>query len=466
MVNKNFDYDITVIGSGPAGYVAAIRAAQNGTSVALIEKGPMGGVCTNVGCIPTKALIHNARLIQQFKGAEEFGIGNGDVKFDFTKIAEHRNDIVNKLSYGVESLLKGNKVEIIRGEASFVDVHHVEICNEKGKNILSSAKFIIATGSKPGLIPGIDFDSEYIINSATAVKLDRLPESMIIIGGGYIGCEFAAAFSAMGVKVTVVEMLDSLLPQMDNDCSREITRSLKKLGAKILTGVKLDALTKKERSVTAELSNSESINADKALISIGRKPYFDGLDIGNIGIKLDDSGAIYVNKHMQTCQENIYAVGDVTGGTMLAHVGSHEGLTAAAHACGNLTSAMDYRVVPACAFTLPEMGTVGLTEQEAKKKGLDFDVKKYSLKFLGKALVDDTAEGFVKMIANARTGELLGIHIVAADASSLMGEAALALQLEVTAAELADTIHAHPTMAECLLETAQALTGKPVNWMG
>ncbi len=465
---REFDCDIAVVGSGPAGYVAAIRAAQLGADSVVIEKGPAGGVCTNTGCIPTKALLHTARLRLMLERASDTGLDVSGAEFDFSKTAAHRDAVVEKLRGGVESLLQANKVRMVRGQASFADPHTLKVKSAEGGNhsTLSASRIIIASGSRPTPLPGVEFDGDLVIDSSGAVGLNELPGSILIVGGGYIGCEFAAAFAAMGVEVSVVEMLDRLLPLMDGDCSKEATRRLKKMGVDVGTGVKLEELQPVSGGIEARLSGDKTIKAEKALISVGRKPSTEGLALEAAGVELAGDGAIAVNEHMQTGREHIYAIGDVTGGIMLAHCGSHEGTVAAEHATGTLSAAMDYRVVPACVFTIPEVATVGVTEEKAEEDGLEVEVKKFPLRFLGKALIDGAGEGFVKMIAEARTGELLGVHIVAADASSLIGEAALALKLETTAAELADCIHAHPTMPESLMETAQGLTGRPVNWLG
>ncbi len=463
-----FDHDLAVIGSGPAGYVAALRASRLGADAVVIEKGSVGGVCTNTGCIPTKSLIHAARLRLMLGSVSEFGLEVSETGFDFSRAAAARDRVVERLRTGVESLIKANKVKLIRGEASFESPHElsVKVDGQEGHESVSAARLIIASGSRPASLPGVEFDGELVLDSAAGVGLNELPRSLLIVGGGYIGCEFAAAFSAMGVDVSVVEMMDSLLPLMDADCAAAISRRLKKMGAAVHTGVRLEELKKMGDGVEARLSDSAIIKADKALVSIGRRPCVEGLALDKAGVALDENGAVSVNKHMQTAAEHIYAVGDVTGGVMLAHCGSHEGLVAAEHAAGRLSAAMDYRVMPACAFTLPEVASVGLTEGDAKEAGREVDVTKYPLRFLGKAVIDGAEDGFVKMIADAKTGELLGVHILAADASSLIGEAALALKMEVTAAELADCIHAHPTMPECLMEAAQGLVGLPVNWLG
>ncbi|MFW5914863.1 MAG: dihydrolipoyl dehydrogenase [Planctomycetota bacterium] len=460
-----YDYDLAVIGAGPGGYVAAIRASQLGASTVVIEKEHLGGVCGNVGCIPTKALIHSARSYLSVKQAGPVGVKVTDVELDFASAAKHRDKVVSTLRRGVGSLLSGNDVELRRGEARFEDEHHIVVDGEDDGRI-SAANIIIASGSVPMELPGMEFDGERVIDSSIAVSLDRLPESLVIIGGGYIGCEFAAAFSAMDVDVNVVEMMDDILPLMDPDCGRAIARQLKKQGATIHTGTRVEELSRADDGISAVLSDGEQIGAEKALVAVGRRPLTAGLELERAGVETGEDGEIPVNAHLQTNVPHIYAIGDVNGDVMLAHVASQEGVVAAAHLSGRMSAEMDYRVVPAIAFTTPELGTVGLPEDEARERYEDVVVKSFPMRALGKAHVNNDTDGFAKMIADGRTGQILGVHIVSSHASSLIGEATLALQLEATAEEVAHAIHAHPTMPECLREVAEGVIGLPVNWPG
>ncbi len=465
-MGKNYDFDVAVIGGGPAGYVAAIRAAQLGARAALIEKSHLGGVCTNAGCIPTKVLIHAASLLLQLEHGEKFGIHAGDVRLDFKQLAARRDEVVARLRKGVESLLKLNKVELLRARASFEDDHTLSLSLGGKREKLTAQRIMIASGSGPVGLPAAPFDGERVIDSTGAVNMESLPESLLIVGAGYIGCEFAGAFSALGVQVTVVELLERIMPEMDADCSREVARLLKKRGAKILTSTSIEKLDRKKDAVTALLSSGEQVTARKAIICVGRRPNSDRLGLENAGVKTGERGEVTVNEHMQTSRPHIYAIGDVTGGIMLAHVASREATVAAAHATGALTARMDYRVVPACAFTFPEIASVGMTEQEAKGQVGEVIVKKFPMRALGRAHVEGRTEGFVKIIADGRTREVLGVHIACERASSLIAEAALGMELEVTAEELARTIHAHPTMPESLREAAEGILGLPVNWAG
>jgi len=465
-MGKAYDFDVAVVGGGPGGYVAAIRAAQLGAKVALVERSHLGGVCGNVGCIPTKALVHVARTMLQVEGAAPLGVVPETVHLDFSRVARHRDEVVAHLRKGVESLLDGNKVELVRAEAAFDDEHILLVKSNGKERRLSARRVFVATGSVPIGLPDIQFDGERVIDSSVAVSLDRLPKSLLIVGAGYIGCEFASAFVTFGVDVTMVEALDRVLPLMDEDCAREVFALLKKRGATIHTSTRVAELHSRKRSVKAVLSNGKEVTAEKALVCVGRRPSAEGLGLERAGVRTGENGAVTVNEHMQTSTPHIYAVGDVNGGIQLAHVASQEGLVAAAHATGTISAKMDYRVVPFCAFTVPEVATVGLTEQEAKKQVSEVTVKRFPLRALGKAHVDAATEGFVKVVADARTGELLGVHIASMDASTLIGEAALALRLEATAEEIANTIHAHPTYPESLREACDAVIGLPVNWMG
>lgn len=466
MTNGNdYDYDVAVIGAGPGGYVAAIRASQLGARAAVIEKGHLGGVCGNVGCIPTKALIHAARMLRRARGAEEVGVVAENIELDFSKTAQHRDSVVGRLRKGVGVLLKSNDVDLLRGEADFADDHTLVLSGEEDREI-TAGKIIIATGSRPATIPGVEFDGEQVIDSSVAVNFDELPESLIIVGGGYIGCEFAAAFSAMGVEITVVEMMDRILPLMDADCGREIAKQLKKQGCTIDTGTKLEELQVEEDAVRAVLSGGEDVVAEKALISVGRVPDAGGLDLEKVGVETGDDGSIPVNEHLQTKVPHIYAVGDVNGHILLAHMASQEAVVAAAHATGTLTAEIDYDVVPAIAFTHPELGTVGYSEETAKEEYEEVKVKRFPMRALGKAQVSAEIEGFAKMVCDGTTGQILGVHIVSPEASNLIAEAALAMKLEATAEEVAETIHAHPTMPECIREVAEGILEMPVNWTG
>ena len=465
MVKKK-DFDVAVVGGGPGGYVAAIRASQLGASVCLIERSELGGVCTNVGCIPTKALIHTARMMVRLSDAAKQGINVAGVSLDFAKVAARRDRVVKSLRGGVEALLKGNGVELVRGEASFKGPNALSVATEKGSTGLTASKIVLATGAEPVVLPGMEFDGRVVLSSADAVRLNELPDSVLIVGGGYIGCEFAFLFSAFGVEVTLVEAMETVLPLLDKDCSREVLKHLKKNKVKALLATKVEKLRTGDGGAEATLSDGSSVEAEKVLVCVGRKARADEMNLKEAGLESRQDGSLEVNEQMQTAQPNIYAVGDVTGEWQLAHVASQEGLVAAAHATGSLSARMDYRVAPACVFTYPEVATVGLTEEQAKEQVQDAVVKKFPFRALGKAYADDETDGFVKMIADGRTGEVLGVHILAGEASSLIGEAVLGMALEATAAEFAEAVHPHPTFCESLREAAEGIVGLPINWAG
>ncbi|MCK4284421.1 MAG: dihydrolipoyl dehydrogenase, partial [Candidatus Brocadiae bacterium] len=451
-MRDKYDFDVAVIGSGPGGYVAGIRAAQLGAKACVIERAELGGVCTNVGCIPTKALWHSARLMLQIGRAGEYGVDVASHELNYPAVAARRDRIVQRLRGGVKALLASNGVELIRAAASFGDPHSLHLEGEGVGRDLTARNVIVAAGSRPLELNEAPFDHEVVMDSADAVSADELPPSILIVGGGYIGIEFACIYSAFGVEVTVVEAMDRILPGMDEDCARQVARTLKKSGVAVLAGTRLEAIRKDDGGVRATLSDGKEVAAHRTLVCVGRRPDLGGLAIEKAGLQPGDGRQLPVNAHMQTAQPHIYAVGDVVGGPMLAHVASREGIVAASHASGTLTAAMDYRVVPACIFAFPEIATVGMSESRAAETVEDVVVKKFPFRALGKAHVMGQTGGFVKMVADARTGELLGVHICSAQASALLGEAALALRLECTADELAETIHAHPTLPEAIRE--------------
>lgn len=459
------EIDVAIIGGGPGGYVAAIKAAHLGLKVVLVEKDKLGGVCLNWGCIPTKALVSTAELLNHLQRAGEFGIQVKDYSFDFPAIMKRKDMITQRLSSGVGQLMKANQVRVVRGEGQIIEPGTVEVTNTAGeKEIIKTKNIIIATGSKVMRLPIPGIDSEGVITSDEALSLSELPSRMLIIGGGVVGIEFAGIFKALGVEVTVVEMLPRILLPIDEEIARRLTQLLKRKGIEILTDSKVKAIKKSHQNLEVLISTTDGekkLETEKVLLAAGRVPELGNIDVQGLGIELD-KGAIKVDEKMRTNIPGIYAVGDVVGKIMLAHVASREGIVAVENISGKEVL-MDYKVVPNCVFSMPEVASVGLTEEEARKENNNIKVSKFPFTANGKALGMGEAEGLVKIIADADTSELLGFHILGAHASDLIAEGTLALSMEATAFEIVNTIHAHPTLAEAIAEAAGGIIGKPIH---
>jgi len=457
-------YDVAVIGSGPGGYVAAIRAAQRGATVACIDRGPLGGTCLNRGCIPTKALLEASHLVVMAKRAKRFGVEFAEPTLDFIKMMEHKDAVVGVLGRGVGQLFEKNGITVMRGVAKLVGRTEVRVGSAAGEpSVITAKKIILATGSEPLNVPAFPFDGKRVLSSAALLRQKQLPESLLVVGGGYIGCELACFFAEVGCHVTMVEQLDRLLPLGDADVSAEITKALKRLKVKVHTGAKLEALEADGGKVAGTLAGGEAVEAEKALVAVGRKLNSEGVGLEEAGVRVGDKGEIPVNEHCQTNVSNIYAVGDVTGVMLLAHLASRMGIVAAEHATGK-DSRIDYEVVPACVFTHPEVAGVGLTESEAAERGLEARAFRFPVPVLGKAQAVGEQAGFVKLVGDAKTGQLLGAQIVCSRAGDLIAEAALGLRLEVTIEEIAHTIHTHPTLAEGLMEAAEGWLGEGIHY--
>lgn len=456
-------YDIVVVGSGPGGYVAALRAAQLGKRVCVVERGALGGVCLNRGCIPTKALAHAAEVCALARRGPELGIQTGEVAVDMARVQERVAGVVGRLSRGVGGLLKRAGVTVLEGTGRLAGRKKVAVALAAGgEEVLDAAKVIIATGSEPARPQGIPFDGERVITSDEALRLTRLPASVLILGGGYIGCEFASIFAQFGVQVTVVEMLDRLLPTLDADVAAEVTKALKKLRVSVRAGTKLEGVAAGESGgIEAALSDGSRVPAELALVCVGRKLNSAGLGLEEAGVKVED-GAIVVDEHCETSAAGVYAIGDVTGKLLLAHVASAQGIVAAEHAAGK-NAAMDYRCVPAAVFTNPEAATVGMTEMDAAAAGHKVKTARFPLQALGRAVAMGETGGFAKLVADEATGQVLGVHLVGAHASDVVAEAAMAVRLEATVGELARTIHAHPTLPEAIMEAARAWLGQGIH---
>ena len=465
-------FDAVVIGAGPGGYPAGIRLGQLKVKTAVIEREYMGGVCLNVGCIPSKAVIHAAKMYEKMSHAEDLGISiPGKPTLDMKKLQTWKGGVVNKLTGGVRTLLKGNGVTIIEGSAklekSGPDGHRITVTGKDGTQTIIAKNVVLATGSRPFEIPGFKIDQKRILDSTGALALDHVPPRMIVIGGGYIGLELGMVYAKFGTKVTVVEALPRVLASMDKDCVAVVERKLKKMGVEVLTNTKAKSWEDKgDRAVlTVELADGKTatIDADKILLSIGRRPNSENLGLENVGVAVDKRGYVIADDHLRTNVAGIYAIGDLIGGMMLAHKATKEGEVVAEIIAGH-KAAFDVRTIPAVVFTDPEIASTGLTEEEAKQKGItELKVGKFPFAALGRALSVNDTEGFCKVVVNAKTGEVLGMHIVANGAADLISEGALAIEMGAVADDLRLTIHPHPTLSEAVMEAAAASLGEAVH---
>ncbi len=433
-------HDLAIIGSGPCGYVAAIRAAQLGIKVSVFEKEHVGGVCLNWGCIPTKALSATAGVLANIQRSAEFGINIKGFDIDFSKAQERKNNIIKKLSSGIEMLFKARKIELVRTKA--------ELGKIDAKNIL------IATGSSPFQLPGMEFDGKSILSSTDMLELKSIPKSIVIVGGGVIGCEFASIFRQFGSEITIVEMMERLLPTEDEEISKKIEQIFKRKGIKICTGTKVEKI--ENNNVT--LSSGDTVSGEKVLVSIGRVPNSEGLD----GITRDNKGWIKVDENFRTNVKNIYAAGDVIGGILLAHVASREGICAVEAMVGRNTG-IDYNVIPSCIFTSPEIASVGMTEAKARADGLDVKARKFLFSAIGKAHVSGETEGFIKLVVDNKTDKILGAQLIGPHVTELVAEISPCIQFNITSEKLASVIHAHPTLSEAIQEVSEAVHNKAIH---
>ncbi len=450
-------FDLIVIGSGPGGYPAAIRAAQLGARTAIIEREHVGGTCLNIGCIPTKTLIAGAEMYRHIREAERFGIQVGEVSFDYAAMKLRKDKVVAQLGQGVAQLLKANMVTLLQGQAALEARNRVVIDNADGSRTRVKAdKIVIATGST-SVMPGFLPRHEKVMDSRAFLDLDKLPASMIVVGGGYIGSELACLAAAFGVKVTVVELLEDILLLLDRDARREVRKSMNNMGIEILTGHALENIEAAESGVSGT-HDGQSLCAECLLAAIGRRPVTNGLHPERAGLTLNNKGAIEVDEYGQTATSGIYAVGDVNGRMQLAHVATSQAVYAVEHALGHSRRPHE-TVIPGVIFTMPEVAVVGLTEAEAEAQGRDVHLGKYHFRGLGKALAANESDGFVKWLADAQSGLLLGAQAVGPHATDLIAEACVAIRAELTATELGHTIHAHPTFAEIWMEAAHDVEG-------
>ncbi len=450
-------YDIVVLGGGPAGYPAAIRAAQLGASVCLVEEDRLGGVCLNRGCIPTKTLHGLAHLIELAATGKGSGV-SGRISVDVAALMAHKNNVVDSLVGGVRKILKGSRIDIVEGRGRLVSPGEVEV---EGHGKVSGRSVIVATGSSEIELPGMEFDGRTVLSSTDLLDIGRIPESMIVVGGGVIGCEFASVFNAFGTNVTIVEMLPSIIATEDIHITRFLQTYLKKKGITLHLGAKVSSLEKTGGGVKALLESGEEINAEIALVSVGRRPNTAGIGLEEAGVEVSKAG-ITVDGGMRTNVDGVFAAGDVIGGYLLAHVATREGVVAAANALGK-GAEIDYSAVPTTIYTLPEVSRVGLTEQEAKDKGIEIAAGRFPFAANGKAKGLREEEGFVKWVASKEDGRLLGLHIIGPQATELLPAGIVALGRKLTAHDFADSIFPHPTLSEALAEAAEAIEGKAIH---
>ena len=461
--SHHFDVDVAVIGAGPGGYVAAIRGAQLGQKVALIDKEWLGGVCLNVGCIPSKSLLKSADVIHtiQHKG-EEYGFSVSDVKVDFSVAVERSRKASQKLTQGVAYLTKKNNIDVRMASASFVDQHTLALTDSDGNTSTLTAKnVIIATGATARSIPSVTVDGQKILTYWEAILQKTCPKSVVIVGSGAIGVEFATIWRAYGVEVTIVEMLPNIVPLEDADVSKELTKAFKKEGIKIMTSTKVESIDSSGTGVTVSVSNaqgSQKLEAEQVLIAIGFVPNVDGFGLEKIGVALE-RGAIVIDEKMQTNVPNVYAIGDVTAKLMLAHVGSAMGIIAAEAIAGHPTIPLQYEMMPRATYCHPQIASFGLTEAQAKERGYQPKVALFPFSANGKSLGMGNQSGFVKIIIDAKYDEILGAHMIGPEVTELLPELTLAQSAELTIEEIARNVHAHPTLSETLMEAAHGLVG-------
>ena len=464
-------FDVVVIGGGPGGYVAAIRAAQLGLSTACVEKrATLGGTCLNVGCIPSKELLHSTHLFEQARdGFAGRGIRvPGGVEVDLAAMMAGKDKVVRDLTRGIGFLLRKNKVEHVAGVGRLAGPGRVEVVSDDGESrMLEARNIVIATGSEPAGLPGIEIDEKRILSSTGALALEAVPERLAVIGGGYIGLEMAVVWSRLGAKVTVIEFLDRILPNMDGDVAKGMHRVLKKKGFAFMLGHKVTSAETGKKEVTLSVESvasgeASTVEADAVLVAVGRRPYTDGLGLESVGIETDAQGRIGIDEHFRTGAAGVYAIGDVVRGPMLAHKAEDEGAVCAEIIAGQ-SGHIDYGAIPGVVYTWPEAAAVGRTEEALKEAGVDYAVGRFPFQANSRARCSGETEGFVKILADRQSDRVLGVHILGADAGTMIAEAALAMEFGASAEDIARTCHAHPTLNEAVKEAALAVDGRPIH---
>ncbi len=457
-------FDVTIIGSGPGGYVSAIRCAQLGFKTAIIEKySTLGGTCLNVGCIPSKALLASSHHYEELQHFADHGIEvSGEVKVNLEKMIARKQAVVDQTSGGVKFLMDKNNITVFNGVGSFESATSVKVTKAGGSSeIIESKNIIIATGSKPSSLPFIKLDKERIITSTEALKLKEVPKHLVIIGGGVIGIELGQVYLRLGAQVSVVEFMDRIIPGMDASLSKELTKVLKKQGMKFYTSHKVQSVERAKNAVTVKAENAKgeiiTLEGDYSLVSVGRRPFTDGLNAEKAGVKVTERGQIEVNDHLQTSAANIYAIGDVVRGAMLAHKAEEEGVMVAEILAGQKPH-IDYNLIPGVVYTWPEVAAVGKTEEQLKADGVAYKAGSFPFKALGRARAGGDTDGFVKILADAKTDEVLGVHMIGARCADLIAEAVTAMEFRASAEDISRMSHAHPTFAEAIKEAALAAT--------
>ena len=460
-------FDVIVIGGGPGGYVCAIRLSQLGLKTACIEsRGSLGGTCLNIGCIPSKNLLNFSENFHKAKNFERIGIEVGQVKLNIDKMMKNKEKAVSVLTKGIEFLFKKNKVTYFKGIGAFKSTNEISILSEGKETIIQSDKTIISTGSEPVSIPDIEFDEEKIISSTGALSLSKLPKKMIVVGGGYIGLEMGSVWSRLGTQVEVIEFLDHITPGMDREVSSEFEKILKKQGIKFQLNTKVEKITKSKSSVSIDTIDKEKkknkVEADVVLISVGRKPHTKGLNLNNVGVKIDEKGRVKVNKNFETNVKNIFAIGDVIEGPMLAHKAEEEGIAVAELIAGQ-SGHVNYDIIPSVIYTSPEVASVGKTEEQLKANKNNYKVGKFPFMANSRAKAIDEPEGFVKILADSITDKVLGVHIIGPHAGEMIAEMTVAMEFGASSEDIARTCHAHPTFSEAIKEAALSVEKRQIH---
>ena len=459
-------FDVTVIGGGPAGYVCAIRLAQLGLNTACIEsRGSLGGTCLNIGCIPSKSLLNLSENFHKAKKFADIGIETGEVKLNLKKMMENKDKSVLVLTKGVEFLFKKNKVTYIKGTGTLKSRDEILVKNNEEEKTIKSDKIIISTGSAPLSLPGIEFDEKQILSSTGALSISRLPKKMIVVGGGYIGLEMGSVWSRLGTEVQVVEYLDHITPGLDKEISSEFMKILKKQNIKFDLNTKVEKISKSSEGVIVEISNKgnkSKLEADVVLISVGRKPYTDNLNLDQIGVILDKKGRVKVNKNFETNIKNIYAIGDVIDGPMLAHKAEEEGIAVAELIAGQ-SGHVNYNLIPGVIYTSPEVAYVGENEEQLKEKNINYKIGKFPFMANSRAKAINQAEGFVKILADSSTDRVLGVHIIGPHAGEMIAEMSVAMEFGASSEDIARTCHAHPTFSEAIKEAALSVDKRQIH---